>query len=135
MENVFALSSLVNYLTFFAASFAVWLVVFSIYQVITPIKELTEIKNGNTAVAIHFLAVAVALALPLQAIGHSTFDIATLALWGFIGGLSQIVLHLVVRIFFKNLYTSLSSGNIAAALGISAVTLVVGLLNSTALTF
>ncbi len=135
LSTVFDLASLVKYLVFLGSSLGVWLIAFAIYQWVTPVDELKEIKNGNVAVAINFLAVAVALALPIQSLGHSTFDLLTLAIWGLIGGLSQIVLHFVARFAFKGVYDKVQSGDVAASLAMSAVVLVVGLLNAASLSF
>ncbi|MDC7684835.1 DUF350 domain-containing protein [Asticcacaulis sp. BYS171W] len=138
--NLDSLANLPAYLVFLTTGFIVWLVGITVYLWITPIRELEEIRKGNIAVAIHFLAVSMALALPIQSVGHSTFNPGDMILWGGIGILSQILLHAVVRIFWKTLYARLTDpanekGCIAAALALSALSLVVGLLNASALSY
>ncbi|MFP1132243.1 DUF350 domain-containing protein [Asticcacaulis sp. W401b] len=140
MINVESLENLPAYLMFLGTGVLVWLVGITVYLWVTPIRELAEIRKGNIAVAIHFLAVSLALALPIQSVGHSTFNAGDMILWGGIGIVSQIVLHLLVRLFGKSFYTRLTEpgnekGCIAAALALSALSLVVGMLNASALSY
>ncbi|MFT3995848.1 MAG: DUF350 domain-containing protein [Asticcacaulis sp.] len=140
MINVESLANFPAYLMFLGTGFVVWLVGLTAYLWITPIRELEEIRKGNIAVAIHFLAVSLALALPIQSVGQSTFNVGDIVLWGGVGILSQILLHLVIRLFWKTLYARLTDpanekGCIAAALALSALSLVVGMLNAAALSY
>ncbi|MFN3808651.1 DUF350 domain-containing protein [Asticcacaulis sp.] len=140
MINVESLANLPAYLLFLGTGSLVWLVGITVYLWVTPIRELEEIRKGNIAVAIHFMAVSLALALPIQSVGHSTFEAGDMILWGGIGIVSQIVLHLLVRLFGKTFYARLTEagnekGGIAAALALSALSLVVGMLNAAALSY
>lgn len=138
MVNFNSLDKLPEYFLFLGAGLAIWLAALVIYERITPIKELEEIRKGNIAVAINFFSVAVALALPIQSVGHSTFSPGDLLLWGTIGAVCQIILHLVIRFFWKNTYARMA-GNadskpcIASALLLSSVSLVLGMMNAAAL--
>lgn len=140
MVNFDSLANLPEYLLFLGVGLAVWLVALAIYELVTPIKELAEIRKGNVAVAINFFAVAIALALPIQAVGHSTFNPGDMLLWGGIGALCQILLHLIIRTFWKQTYARLKGNEnekpcIAAALLLSSVSLVLGMVNAAALSY
>lgn len=140
MLNLNALANLPNYVLFFGAGLLVWGVGLFLYERITPIREFHEIRNGNIAVAINFLAVAIALALPIQSVGHSTMKAGELVLWGGIGIVCQVVLHLIIRTFWKTTYGRLTARGddkpcIASALMLSSFSLVVGMLNAAALSF
>lgn len=140
MINVDSLANLPAYLMFLGTGIAVWAVGIAAYLWVTPIRELEEIRKGNIAVGINFLAVSLALALPIQSVGQSTFNVGDIVLWGGIGILSQIVLHLLIRLFWKTIYARLTDpanekGCIAAALTLSALSLVLGMLNASALSY
>lgn len=140
MVNFDSLSNLPEYLLFLGVGLAVWLAALAIYELITPIKELVEIRKGNVAVAINFFAVAIALALPIQAVGHSTFNPGDMLLWGGIGALCQILLHLIIRTFWKQTYARLVGQEgekpcIASALLLSSFSLVLGMVNAAALSY
>ncbi|EGF91686.1 hypothetical protein ABI_01160 [Asticcacaulis biprosthecium C19] len=140
MVDLNSLANLPDYFLFFGAGLLVWGVGLFLYELVTPIKEFHEIRNGNVAVAINLLAVAVAMALPIQSIGHSTFNPADMLLWGGIGIVCQVVLHLIIRTFWKTTYGRLVARGdekpcIASALLLSGFSLVVGLLNAAALSY
>ncbi|ESQ91314.1 hypothetical protein ABAC460_07035 [Asticcacaulis sp. AC460] len=140
MLNLDTLANLPDYFLFFGAGLLVWGVGLFLYELVTPIKEFDEIRNGNTAVAINFMAVAIALALPIQSVGHSTFNPLELVLWGGIGIVSQVATHLVIRTFWKTTYGRLTARGdekpcIASALLLSGFSLVVGMLNAAALSY
>lgn len=140
MLNFDSLANLPEYLVFLGAGLLVWLVALIVYELITPIKELEEIRKGNVAVAINFFAVAIALALPIQSVGHSTFNPGDMLLWGGIGAVCQIVVHLIIRVFWKETYGRLVARGdekpcIASALLLSSVSLVVGMVNAAALSY
>lgn len=140
MVNFDSLGNLPEYFLFLGVGLAVWLAALVIYELITPIKEFEEIRKGNVAVAINFFAVAIALALPIQSVGHSTFNPWDMLLWGAVGALCQILLHLVIRIFWKATYARLAGNGeakpcIASALLLSSVSLVLGMLNAAALSY
>ena len=138
MVDFKSLGNLPEYFMFLGAGLTIWLAALVIYERITPIRELDEIRKGNVAVAINFLAVAVALALPIQSVGHSTFNPGEMLLWGSIGAVCQITLHLIIRFFWKQTYARMAGGAdtrpcIASALLLSSVSLVLGMMNAATL--
>jgi putative membrane protein len=140
MMNFDSLANLPDYLLFLGSAVLVWAVALAVYELVTPIREFEEIRKGNIAVALNTFAVAIALALPIQSVGHSTYNPGDVLLWGAIGCVCQIVLHLVIRLFWKTTYGRLVARGddkpcIASALLLSSFSLVVGVLNAAALSY
>jgi len=53
-----------------------------IYVQLTPHKEITLIRDGNTSAAVSFSAFLIALALPLAACLTSSVSLFDLGVWG-----------------------------------------------------
>ena len=69
-------------LTHLAAAFALFGLAASLYMAITPMKEMTLIRAGNTAAAVSLAGGLLGIALPLAACLAASVSILDLVVWG-----------------------------------------------------
>lgn len=106
-----------------------------IYQLITPYKESTLIRAGNSAAAIVLGGALLGYVIPLaSALSHTT-SLGEFAAWAALAGVIQIVTFTVVRLLvMKDFAARIERGEIAPALYLLSISLAVGVLNAACMT-
>ena len=87
----------------------------TIYALITPHKEITLIREGNTAAAVSFGGVLVGLALPLAASLAASVSLPELALWGAATVFVQLAVFRLADLALHDLPLRIANGEMAAA--------------------
>jgi putative membrane protein len=106
-----------------------------IYQLITPYKESTLIRQGNVAAAIVLGGALVGYVLPLFSALANTGSLAEFAAWATLAGVIQIATFTVVRtLVMRDMAARIERGEIAAAVYLLSISLAVGLLNAACMT-
>ena len=70
----------------------------ALYVLLTPHKEITLIREGNTAAAISLAGVLVGLAIPLAASLKASTNVIEIGLWGAVTVVVQLLVGLPRRI-------------------------------------
>lgn len=87
----------------------------TVYSLLTPYKEINQIREGNSAAAVAFGGVIIGLAIPLAASMAASTSLREIVLWGG----ATIVLQLFVFRFVDFLLTGLpariNEGEVSAA--------------------
>lgn len=106
-----------------------------IYQAATPHKESVLIREGNSAAAVVLGGALLGYVLPLASALANTDTLLEFCAWAMLAGLIQVVTFTVVRLtVMKDLTTRVERGEIAPALYLCSVSLVVGVLNAACMT-
>jgi putative membrane protein len=114
----------------------VLLVLFSVvYSMITPQREFSLIKEGNSAAATAFIGALVGFGLPLASAAANSVSIVDFVIWAAVGAVIQLLAFGVAAIAQKNLATRISQGEVSAGLWAGGIALVVGLLNAACMTY
>jgi putative membrane protein len=87
----------------------------ALYIMLTPHKEITLIREGNTAAALSLAGVLVGLATPLAVSLKASTTIVELALWGVAITLVQLLIFSVVDLVLHGLPRRIQDGEMAAA--------------------
>ncbi len=103
------------------------------YTALTPLRELSLVKDGNVAGGIVLAGTILALALPMAALLATSFTVIDIALWGIVALLLQLVTVGIVSGVLRGLRARIEAGNVAAALVLSASQIAMGLLNAGAM--
>jgi len=82
---------------------------------LTPHKEITLIRDGNTAAAVSLGGVLVGLAIPLAVSLKASTTLIELALWGVAITLVQLLVFRLVDILLRGLPKRIQDGEMAAA--------------------
>lgn len=99
----------------------------AIYALLTPYKEIQEIREGNAASAVSYGGVLVGLALPLAfSLAGSTSTIE-IAVWGAAVMAVQLLAFRLVDLIFSGLPQRAHEGEVAAAVLLVAAKLAVAI--------
>jgi putative membrane protein len=87
----------------------------ALYAVATPHREIQLIRQGNTAAALSFGGVLVAIALPLAFALAASTSVLEIALWGATTIVVQLALFWLVDLLLRGLPQRIKQGEVAAA--------------------
>ena len=87
----------------------------TLYALMSPHKEIAEIRDGNAAAAVAFSGVLVGLAVPLAFSLAASTSIEELGLWGIAIVAVQLLLFRLVDFVLKGLPQRVRDGEIPAA--------------------
>lgn len=86
-----------------------------IYAVLTPYKEINQIRDGNSAAAVSFGGVIIGLAIPLAAAMSASTSIREIAIWGTSTVLLQLFVFRAVDFILSGLPDRVNEGEVSAS--------------------
>lgn len=98
-----------------AVTVAILLAGAAVYVVLTPHKEITLIREGNTAAAVSLGGVLVGLAMPLAVSLKASTTVIDVALWGVATVVVQLLIFRLVDLVLHGLPRRIQDGEMAAA--------------------
>ncbi|RAK67329.1 DUF350 domain-containing protein [Phenylobacterium kunshanense] len=104
---VFLAHASVTVLILFAAA--------AVYVLLTPHKEITLIREGNTAAAVSLGGVLLGLAIPLSASLRASTNVIEIALWGGVTVVVQLLVFRLVDMLLRGLPKRIQDGEMSAA--------------------
>jgi putative membrane protein len=125
--------------TYFLVAFAaasVFAVLFKlIYQWVTPYKETDLIKQGNVAAAVALGGALIGYGLALASALSHTSSLPEFAAWATLAGVIQIAAFSLVRVLFlKDVKARIEAGEVAPAIYMASISILVGLINAASMT-
>lgn len=96
MQHIITFSAFGQYLLYLMSTVALWVVGLTIYINVTPVKELSLIKAGNTTASLTLGGVALGMAMPLAVLSMKAASVSQLAIWACIALAIQLVAYAVV---------------------------------------
>lgn len=87
----------------------------ALYIVLTPHKEISLVRQGNTAAAVDLGGVLVGLALPLAISLKGSTSLIDVALWGVATVAIQLLVFRLVDVLLHDLPKRIKDGEMAAA--------------------
>jgi putative membrane protein len=104
-----------------------------IHILLTPMKEMKLIREGNVAAGIGVGAVIVGLAIPMAACLSSATSVYDLLIWGVVAILLQMLAFRVVDLALRDLPKRIERNEIGAAVVLAAVKLATAFVMAAAL--
>jgi putative membrane protein len=95
----------------------------AIYALLTPYKEIQQIRDGNAAAAVSYGGVIVALAIPLAFSLSASSSAAEVAIWGVAVTVVQLLVFRAVDLLLSGLRQRTTEGDVAAAALLAAAKL------------
>ena len=127
------LSTFPHFVTLFGMGILLLGVFWSLHTFLTPHDELTLIRQGNVSAAVLLVCVLLGFALPVaSALSHSV-SLMSLAQWGVVAMVIQLLTFAVSRLLFSSLVEDISKDRISVALFAGGLALTVGILNAAAM--
>ena len=97
----------------------------TVYALITPYKEISQIRDGNGAAAVAFGGVIVGLALPLAMALNTQTSVEEILLWGGAASLVQLLFFRITDFVLVGLPDRVREGEVSAAVLMVAAKLAV----------
>ncbi len=103
-----------------------------IYSILTPYKEIAQIRDGNSAAAVSYGGVIVGLAIPLASAMAASTSIREIFLWGVAIVLLQLFVFRLVDFLLAGLPNRVNDGEVSAAVLLVAAKLSAALILASA---
>ncbi|KQW86341.1 DUF350 domain-containing protein [Brevundimonas sp. Root1279] len=105
-----------------------------IYALLTPWKEISLIREGNSAAAVAFAGVLVGLAIPLAVSLSVSTSVRDITIWGVATVVLQLLAFRIVDLLLTGLPQRIRDGEISAAVLLVGAKLATALILAAALT-
>ena len=99
------------------------LVASTVYILLTPWKELSLVRAGNTSAGIALSAAIIGLAIPISSTLASSMTLEGLMIWGAIALLMQLITYRVVDLILRDIPRRIADDEIGAATLLAAAKL------------
>jgi putative membrane protein len=106
----------------------------TLYAVLTPWKEISLIRNGNSAAAVAFGGVLAGLAIPLAASLSASNSTIEIVVWGAATVLMQLLAFRLTDMILAGLPERIREGEVSAAVLLVSAKLAVALILAAAVT-
>ncbi len=123
------------FLAYFGSGIVLLVLFSAVYSLVTPQREFSLIKEGNSAAATAFLGGLFGFSLPLASAAANSVSIIDFVIWAVIGGIIQLLAFGLAATVQRDLATRITQGEMSAGLWAGGVALVVGLLNAACMTY
>ena len=98
-----------------------------LYALLTPYKEISQIRDGNAAAAVAFGGVIVGLAIPLAASLMASNSLREIAIWGAATVVVQLLVFRITDLVLMGLPARVQEGEVSAAVLLVAAKLAAAL--------
>lgn len=134
MDAPITAQSFLPFLAYFGTGLGVLIVAAIVVSLVTPHREVSLIREGNTAAATAFAGTLVGLALPLHAAISHSVSLLDALMWGAASAAIQIVAYLITRLMLPKLSQQITDNHAAAGILSAGVSISIGLINAAAMT-
>ena len=104
-----------------------------VHVLLTPMKEIKLIREGNTSAAISLCAVIVGLSVPMAACLVTALSVWDILIWGVVAILLQLLAFRVADLVLRDLPRRIERNEIGAALVLAAVKIAAAMVMAAAL--
>ncbi len=122
------------HMLYFLLSILLMVAFVALYTAVTPQRELTLIRAGNTAAAISLGGAIIGYALPLAYAVAQSGNLADMLTWSAVALAAQLVAYGITRLLLPQLPRDVNEGKIAPAIFLAAISIAMGILNAAAMT-
>jgi putative membrane protein len=124
-----------SFLAYFGTALALTGVFLLLYTLVTPVREFTEIRRGNTAAAVSLSGALIGFAIALGSVISHSGSLIDMAAWGLIALLAQLLTYAAVRLAKPDLVARIGDGSLSHAILLASASVAVGLLNAACMTY
>jgi putative membrane protein len=111
-----------------AASFLLLIIGCAVYAMLSPHREIQQIREGDTAAAISFGGLILALAIPLAMSLNASTSLVEVVLWGLATVAVQLLAFWLIEKLLAGLPQRVQQGDVAAAGLLAAARLAVAII-------
>lgn len=125
-----SLSTLPNFLVYFATAAVLTAVFLVLYANLTPQRDIRLIRDGNIAAAIALIGGLLGFVLPLASVIAHSAVLIDVVLWGVIALAVQMGGFIVARMVLPHLPQAIENGNVSDAIFLGGLSLALGILDA-----
>jgi putative membrane protein len=134
-DTVDTVSGFVDFLLYFGLGLLLLGVFWKVYTWLTPHDEMALVRENNVAASVALSGALLGFAVPMaSAITHSQ-SLPDCAVWGGVAFVVQVLTFIVLRFTLPHLPARIAKGELAAAILTAALSISVGLINASAMTY
>jgi len=123
------------FMAYFVSGVLLLVIFAAVYSLITPQKEFSLIRAGNSAAAAAFVGALLGFSLPLASAAANSVSLVDFVIWAVVGAILQLFAFAVAAFSQKDLSKRIAAGEMAAGVWAGGIALVVGLLNAACMTY
>ena len=127
-------TAIVAHLVYFGIAIVATVVFVAIYVTVTPHREFTLIRQGNTAAAVSLGGALLGYTIPLAKAVSQSEGVHDMLLWSGVALIAQLVAYGATRLILPTLSSDVNDGKVASGVFLAAMSISIGLLNAAAMT-
>jgi putative membrane protein len=132
---VTAISGLINFVVYFGTALALVGFYLAVYTLATAHNELALIRQNVVSASVALGLSLIGFSLPLASAIVYAQTVQSLAIWGAVAALVQVVVFYLVRLAVPRLSERIAADEMAAALFLGAASLAAGIINAASMSF
>ena len=133
-ELQWLISAFPNFVRYVIVGFGLMGLFLLAYTLITPWREFTLIRAGNSAAATALIGALLGFCLPLANTIAQSSSVTDVVLWALVALGVQEIVHIVMRLMLPQLRAAIESGQAAAGITAGGFAACFGLINAACLT-
>ena len=127
-------SAIAAHLAYFGIAIVATVIFVGIYVMVTPHREFTLIREGNSAAAISLGGALLGYTIPLAKAVAQSEGMVDMLVWSGVALVAQLVAYGATRLILPALSKDVSAGKVASGIFLAAMSVCVGMLNAAAMT-
>ena len=127
-------SAITAHLVYFGIAIVATVLFVAIYVTVTPHREFTLIREGNTAAAISLGGALLGYTIPLAKAVSQSENVGDMLLWSGVALVAQLAAYGATRLILPTLSADVNDGKVASGIFLAAMSVSIGLLNAAAMT-
>jgi len=124
------LSTFPNFVVYFTLGGVLTALFVLLYAELTPHREITLIRDGNSAAAIALVGALLGFVAPLASVIAHSAALIDVVVWGIVALVVQLAGFLLARMLLPHLPQAIADGNIAGAVLLAGISLALGILTA-----
>ena len=123
------------FLAYFASGVVLLALFAGLYTLVTPQKELSLIRAGNSTATVAYLGALIGFSMPLASAAANSVSLVDFVIWAAVGAIIQLFAFGIALLTQPGLPRRITEGDMSAGLWAGGIALVVGLLNAACMTY
>ena len=128
-------AGMLNFAIYLGTGLALCVVFIYVYTFLTPYKELELIRSGNASAACSLGGAIIGFVLPVASVIANSVGVIDVVIWSIIAMVIQVLLFVVVWKKFSDIVTNIHEGQISSGIFLGALSIAIGILNGSCLTY
>lgn len=135
MDIAHSLQGLGYFLLYFVAALVAEAVFIFLYMIVTPHREMTLIREGNTAAALSLGGAVLGFTVPVASAVANSVSLLDMAVWSAVALVVQLIVFVLASLALRGLSRRIEEGDLAAGITLAAASLAIGVLNAASMTY